>query len=256
VLIVLPPSEAKRPPPDAGPPVVLDQLSFPTLAATRVRILDALVVTSAGHDAFRRLHVRPTMAGEVARNTHILELPTRPVLETYTGPLHLGLDAATLSPRARERARDELIVTSALWGALRPDDRIPAYRLHLASRLVGVDRLEDAWRTILPDALAAAAGPDDVVLDLRSPWYRGIGRPTGAADRTVALRVRRQAFAAPIGDVVAKRVRGQAARHLLETDVVAEDPGALATVLGERWPADLDPPARAGEPWMLTLVVD
>src|SRR6187200_2092324 len=96
VLIILPPSESKRPPIDHGPAIAIDALS--------------------------RLGVRPTLAGEVARNTLLMELPATPVLDVYTGPLHLGLDAASLPPAAAERASSEVVVVSALWGALRPAD--------------------------------------------------------------------------------------------------------------------------------------
>ena len=254
MLIVLPPSESKRPPPDDGVPVILDELSFPQLASTRARIVDALVATSAGPDAFRRLHVRPSMAHEVARNTRLLELPTRPVLETYSGPLHLGLDAATLTPGAAARARDGLVVTSALWGVLRPTDRIPPYRLHLGSHLVGIGRLDHEWRRLVPGVLGEAAGPDGVVFDLRSSPFQGIGLPAGIGERTVTLRVPQAGFGGTrIGDVIAKRVRGQAARHLLESGERIDDPGALAGVLGERWPVDLTPPTRSGGPWTLVL---
>jgi cytoplasmic iron level regulating protein YaaA (DUF328/UPF0246 family) len=254
VLIVLPPSESKRRPPDDGVPVVLDELSFPCLAATRVRLLDALVATAAAPDAFRRLHVRPSMADEVARDTRILELPTRPALETYSGPLHLGLDAATLTPGAAARARDGLVVTSALWGVLRPADRIPPYRLHLGSQLVGVGRLDHVWRALVPGVLAEAAGPDGVVFDLRSSPFQGIGVPAGLGERTVTVRVPQAGFGgARIGDVIAKRVRGQAARHVLESGERIDHPGALAGVLGERWPVDLTPPGRSGGTWTLML---
>jgi hypothetical protein len=253
-LIIVPPSESKRPPPDGGRPVELDALSFPALTAMRARILDALLATSARSDAFQRLQVGPSMAHEVARNTRLPELPTRPALDVYTGPLHDGLDAATLSAAATERAVRGLVVASALWGALRPVDRIPPYRLHVCARLVGMDRLEPTWRTVLPDVLAEAAGPHGVVLDLRSPSYQAIGMPTGLGDRTVTLRVRQDAVdGGRIGDVVAKRVRGQAARHLLESGADVDDPEALAGVLAECWPVELAPPTRAGSPWAMTL---
>ena len=255
MLLILPPSEAKRAAPARGEPVDLDQLSFPELTPTRTAILEAVVETSARADAFRRLQVGPSMAEEVARNTALPELPTLRAAELYTGPLHEGLDLATLSARARARAARELVITSALWGALRPDDRIPPYRLHICSHLVGMDRLEPTWRGVLPATLAAVAGPDAVVVDLRSPTFQAAGMPRDAADRTVVLRVEQRAAGGRIGDVVAKRMRGQAARRLLESGEDPAVPAELEALLGEQWPVTMARPARPGAPWTLTLHV-
>ena len=237
--------------------MVVEELSFPELTPLRTRVLDALIATSAGPDAFRRLHIRPAKAGEVARNTRLRDLPARPVLEVYSGPLHQGLDAATLSARAASRADRSLVVASAVWGALRPTDRIPSYRCHVCSHLVGMDRIEPMWRTVLPDVLARAAGPRGVVLDLRSPMYQAIGMPAGLGERTVTVRVNQASGGRRrIGDVVAKRVRGQAARQLLESGTEPGDPDALADVLAERWPIQLEEPSRPGQSWLLTLSED
>ncbi|HYO42851.1 MAG TPA: peroxide stress protein YaaA [Candidatus Limnocylindrales bacterium] len=254
MLIIVPSSESKRRPPKRGRPVALDGLSFPTLTAMRTRVLDALIETSARPDAFERLLVGPSFADEVARNTRLRELPARPVLEVYSGTLHDGLEAATLSPAARRRAARAIVVASALWGLLRPADRIPSYRLHVCARLVGVDRLEPAWRSVLPDVLAEAAGSRGVILDLRSSSYQALGTPTDLGHRTVTLRVAGEAaVGGRIGNVFVKRVRGQAARHLLESGATPRDPQALADVLGECWPVELEPPARPGKPWTMTL---
>jgi cytoplasmic iron level regulating protein YaaA (DUF328/UPF0246 family) len=256
VLIIVPPSETKRPRAASGAPVALEELSFTPLLPTRRRVVEALIATSAGLDAFERLGVRPTLANEVARNTHLLELPAIPVLDLYTGPLHDGLDASRLSASAAARAERSVVVASALWGALRPVDRIPPYRLHICASLVGIDRLEPAWREVLPDVLAAAAGDAGVVVDLRSPVYQAAGKPTGLGDRTVTLRVDQGPAGHRIGDVIAKRVRGEAARQLLESGAEPEDPHALAEALADRWPVRLDGPDRPDSPWTMTLSLD
>ena len=256
MLIVVPPSETKRRPAAAGQPVNLDELSFPELAQTRRQVLDALIETSSGLDAFERLGVRPTFAREVAENALVLELPAMPVLDLYTGPLHEGLDAARLSAPAAARADRDLVVASALWGALRPEDLIPPYRLHLVSWLVGLDRLDRTWRDVLPDVLADAAGPDGLVVDLRSPVYQQMGMPSGLGDRTVTLRIDLGRRGHRVGDVIAKRVRGEAAHYLLESGAQPADPHELAGVLADRWPARLDTPERRGKPWVMTLSLD
>ena len=59
-----------------------------------------------------------------------------------------------------------------------------------------------------------------------------------------------------IGDVIAKRLRGEAAHLLLESEAEPNEPDEIADILGERWPARLEPPERKGRTWTLSLTDD
>jgi cytoplasmic iron level regulating protein YaaA (DUF328/UPF0246 family) len=254
VLIILPPSETKRSPPAEAPTVDLDALSFPALNPMRQRVLGALVETSLQPDAQRRLFVGPSLANEVARNVYLVDVPTRPATETYAGPLYQGLDAAAWSPHAAARAASEVVIVSALWGALRPADRIPAYRLHVCSRLVGIDRLEPGWRPLLVAILAEAAGHAGPILDLRSRAYQAVGRPAGLDEQTVTLRIRPAPGGLPhVGDVIAKRMRGEAASHLLASGANPDEPLDIADVLSTRWSLEIDQPGVRDRTWVISL---
>lgn len=231
----------------------IDRLSFPELNALRGQVIDSLIATSGEPDALDRLRVGPTLGSEVVRNIDLLTEPARPAIEVYSGPLYDGLGVDSMDAKTRKRADSHVVIASALWGLLRPTDRIPAYRLHICSNLVGVDRIDAMWRTELPNVLAEAAGDRGVIVDLRSPMYQASGRAAGMARRTVTVRVGPAASHGGVGDVVAKRIRGQAARYLLESGADPDDPEVLALVLGEHWPVNLDEPLRPGQPWSLQI---
>jgi uncharacterized protein len=254
VLIILPPSETKLSAPEEGLPLDLEKLSFPSLTRMREQVMDALVTTSQRPDALRRLMVRPSLAGEVSRNELVRDLPTRPAVETYAGPLYEGLDPGSWTSDAVARAGRQLVIASALWGMLRPADRIPTYRLHVCARLVGMDRLEPAWRRLLPPLLADASGRRGPVFDLRSRAYQAVGRPTDLDAQTVTLRIRpAPGGPAHVGDVIAKRVRGEAASHILSSTVEPDDPLDIADLLASRWELEVDPPAGRSRAWTITL---
>jgi cytoplasmic iron level regulating protein YaaA (DUF328/UPF0246 family) len=228
-------------------------LSFPALTALRAQVFDALVATSARPDALARLGVGASIAHEVERNARLDGVPTRPALEVYSGVLYDALDAATLSAAAKRRAASRVVVVSALWGAVRPVDRIPAYRLNICAHLVGVGPLVLAWRPVLGPVLADAAGPRGVIVDCRSSSYQAAGMPVGLGDRTVAVRVLREtAGGRSVVSHMAKHTRGEVARYLLESRA---DPRRPAEVLADRWDVELVRPVRAGRPWTMDLVV-
>ena len=98
--------------------------------------------------------------------------------------LYDALDAASFTKAQRDKAAARLAIGSALFGAVRAHDPIPAYRLSGGSKLPGLPTLAALWRDELPGALAAEAA-GGLVVDLRSGVYQQLGRVPGAVTATV-----------------------------------------------------------------------
>lgn len=257
MLILLPPSESKREPRRSGTPVDLSGLSFPDLTPLRAHILDTLITVSAGPDALRLLGVGPSLAAEVARNVRLRELPTMPAHEVYTGVLYDALAWADLPAPTRRRAASRVVLASALWGALRPADRIPPYRLSIAADLPGMGPLAAAWRNVLGPELTAAAGTRGPVIDCRSGAYAAAWPVAAAlAARTVAVRVlRERGGRRTVVSHLAKLTRGEVARRLLLESDDPRAPQDLVDALAPFWTVQLNSPPRPGRPWVLDVVV-
>lgn len=187
MLVLLPPSEGKADGGD-GPPLDLRALSFPALTPVRERLVDAVERAARTQpDALRRaLGLSAQQAGEVAKDAALRTAPTLPALRRYTGVVYDNLDHASLRGAARRRATTSLVVVSALFGLLRPTDRVPAYRLSGGTTLPGVGSLPALWRPVLEPELASHRG---LVVDLRSGAYASLARVPGA----VEVRVLRDA---------------------------------------------------------------
>lgn len=175
VLILLPPSESKSRP-RRGQVLDVSRLSFPTLTATRERIISSLVQTCQLPDAASILGLGTRLTAEVARNAALREAPTARADSIYTGVLFDALAFDTLSPEARRRATRRVLITSSVFGILRPTDRIPAYRLSGDVSLPGLGPVAAVWRESLGAALLENLG-DGLLVDLRSTTYASFWRP-------------------------------------------------------------------------------
>jgi cytoplasmic iron level regulating protein YaaA (DUF328/UPF0246 family) len=198
MLVLLPPSEGKTEP-EAGEPVDLGSLAFAAeLGERREELLDAL-------------------------DPGLREAPAGPAAEVYTGVLFQRLELPRLAAKARRR----VLIASALWGVVRPDDRIPYYKLPPKQKLDGIGLLAKYWRPALAEALPERDG--DLIVDMRSGAYSTMWKP----QRATLLAVR--AFTEERGQRravshMAKAVRGDVARALLQAKKVPADPGAAAAI--------------------------
>lgn len=198
MLVLLPPSEGKTAP-EAGEPVDLGSLAFAEqLGERRQKLLDAL-------------------------DPQLREAPAAPAAEVYTGVLFKRLEL----PQLPAKARRQVLIASALWGVVRPDDRIPDYKLPPKEKLEGIGPLAKFWRPALAETLPDKEG--ELILDMRSGAYSTMWKPKQAT----LLSVR--AFTESDGERkavshMAKAVRGDVARVLLEAKKAPANPETAVAI--------------------------
>ena len=198
MLILLPPSEGKAEP-ESGEPVDLGSLVFAErLGERREQVLDAF-------------------------DPELREAPAAPASEVYTGVLFKRLEL----PRVPAKARRQVLIFSALWGVVRPDDRIPHYKLPPKTKLEGIGAPAAFWRPALAEALPDEEG--ELIVDMRSGAYASFWKPQRAA----LLAVR--AFSETDGERkavshMAKASRGDVAGALLRAKKAPGDPEGAAAI--------------------------
>ncbi|HEY5834366.1 peroxide stress protein YaaA [Streptomyces sp.] len=237
MLVLLPPSEGKATA-VRGRPLALDGLSLPGLTGARAAVLDELVELCASDEdkAAEVLGLSPGLRGEVAKNAALRTAATLPASRLYTGVLYDALDLATLSPSARRRAQQSVLVFSGLWGAVRLGDRIPPYRCSMAVRLPGAGGLAAYWKPFMDAVLPEAAGTG-LVLDLRSSAYASAWKPRpDLARRTATVRVLHVTTVngtekRTVVSHFNKATKGRLLRALLESSARPKTPAALASTL-------------------------
>lgn len=119
------------------------------------------------------------------------------------------------------------LIASALWGVVRPQDRIPYYRFSAKARLPRVGPLAAWWREALVAALPDE--PGDLVVDMRSAAYAVAWKPRRAT--LLAVRAFSEGYGGrkPVTHM-AKAVRGDVARALLLAKKAPASPEGAAAV--------------------------
>ena len=258
MLILLPPSEGKRSP-RRGRALDLASLSFPALEEPRRQVLDALLdvcTTEEPEAAAALLGLGPTQTGAVLANARLASAPTARADTVYTGVLYESLDLGTLDASARRRATSWLAVTSALFGLVRPADRIPAYKLSGDVSLPDIGKVSTYWSRRLDDAVREAAGRG-LVVDLRSSTYAAFWRPApDLSRRVVTVRVLHETNGRrTVVSHFNKATKGRIVRALLQHGAAPGSPARFADHLGALgWKVELGAAGRGGT--ALDVVVD
>src|SRR6185295_14343242 len=219
--------------PEAGDPLDLSSLAFAAeLGPQRAELLDALEQLggkSVGRGV-KALGISAGQASEVELNAALREAPAAPASEVYTGVLYERLDFAGLPAAARRRARREVLIASALWGVVRPADRIPYYRFSAKARLKRIGPPSTWWRDALTEVMPDE--PGDLVVDMRSGAYSAAWKPKQATLLSVRAFTEQGGKRKTVSHM-AKAVRGEVARALLLAKKSPADPQAAAAIASD-----------------------
>jgi uncharacterized protein len=203
MLVLLPPSEGKAEP-EAGEPVDIASLAFAAeLSEHREAVLAAF-------------------------DPALREASAAPAAEIYNGVLFKRLELARVPAKARRR----VLIFSALWGVVGPDDRIPHYKLPPKTKLKTIGAPAGFWRPALAEALPDEEG--ELVVDMRSGAYTSFWKPQQATLLPVRAFSERDGERKAVSHM-AKASRGDVARALLAAKKAPKDPegaAAIATAAG------------------------
>jgi cytoplasmic iron level regulating protein YaaA (DUF328/UPF0246 family) len=167
---------------------------------------------------------------------------TSPAIEIYDGVLYQGLGWNSLSATQKKRANSRVLIVSALFGLVRPLDKIFQYKIKIDSKL---------WR----DAIAEVSEKfvDELVIDCRSSTYKSVW--TINPENTVDIRVFKVTGAErSVITHMSKKYRGELTRHLLMQASDPMTPADVQRIAAQLFECELHPPAD-GQPWVLNLLI-
>jgi cytoplasmic iron level regulating protein YaaA (DUF328/UPF0246 family) len=216
--LLLPPSEGKAEGGD-GDGWVPDLGAFAHLAPRREQVLQALL-DAGGGDA-KLLGVKGAHLDRArSANLTLIEAPTLPAWQRYTGVVWDHLDPATLPAASRRR----IVVVSGLHGLVRGDDPLPDYRLKMGANLPPLGKLSTWWRPAVSDALcrfaAAATSRPRFLVDLLPNEHAAAWAPDS---RVRGVRVDLLDRSGKPGGHAAKAAKGRLARLVLTEGLDALD---------------------------------
>ena len=237
VIILIPPSEGKAPGGKKGKTLLEVQHGFRATPANAFHLLDEAraEVRAALAKAFRSgkglekifgVKGKPLEAATAA-NQGLDATPLMPAIERYQGVMFDAISYPTLSKAGKKNFDRWAIILSGLFGALRPRDLIPDYKLKIDARLPGAGKLDQFWGPHLTAGLKKALRGAIVWDLLPGAHRRAFGNPAGpSAIYTVRFVEKAGRELKNIGHG-SKPLRGQLIRGMAEEGLFTPDKLAL-----------------------------
>ena len=178
MLFLLPPSETKE---VGGSPLSIAQvaLTFGGLNSAREAVYEALkALCEQPEEAAKILKLGKKQLDQIDINLAVQDAPTMPAINRYNGTLYDAIHGRGLkgtptehnqiSQEMFERAKDTVLIQSALFGLIPADNLIPNYRLSGTTNLPGINLKETWTKAHEPIWKRLEGGP---IIDLRSKAY-------------------------------------------------------------------------------------
>jgi hypothetical protein len=172
-IILLPPSEGKAKEGNENKPYRLVENSkqhnyFKKLNFDRQYLINSLkeaISISETKELEKIFELKDKKLQEAIENIlDILNLPTLPAIERYTGVMFKAMNYQNLSDIEKERANQSILFISGLFGLLKPQDYIPEYKLKISSKIKDLS-ITQFWKERLRGILELEI-KDKLILDL------------------------------------------------------------------------------------------
>ena len=167
---------------------------------------------------------------------------TSPAIEIYDGVLYQGLNWKTLTAAEQKRANTKVLIISAIFGLVRPLDKIFSYKEKIDNKL---------WREAI--AQVSAKFSNELVIDCRSSTYKGVW--TINPQNTVEVRVFKvNGEERNVITHMSKKYRGELTGHLLKQTNDPTTAAEVQRIAAQLFECELHAPTD-GQPWALDLLI-
>ena len=233
MLFLLPPSETKS---AGGSNLNISQvgLAIGALNPARDKVFEALINLCTDEPAATKaLKLGVKQLFEVQTNLAIATAPIKPAILRYTGTLFDAINGRGLKGTPNEfneldevqlkRARETVLIQSALFGLINSTDLIPEYRLSATTVLPSLN-LKQTWRSAHENLWGRFDG--QIIIDMRSKSYADLAPiPSTIEHYSVNVAVElADGSRAPLNHFN-KKAKGQLIRAAL---LASESPQSLA----------------------------
>ena len=146
MFILIPPSEGKNPTDDEQK-FSLDNISFSSLNTKRSKLIDYLCENDLSIENYSSIFNISSRNYEKinAINSNIKYSRVLSTIDRYTGVLYDYLDYSNLDEIVKFNFNNSVIIFSGLFGLLRPEDKIPNYKLKMGTKLIDNEKLSRYW---------------------------------------------------------------------------------------------------------------